>query len=226
MTPRQILSHVRKLISDHSGGDPDRWWYANRFVFARLQQDEGKTKRRVKKQLMATGTSCHRCGHAFTTRKGIHLHRLDGQRGYSTENCVLMHATCHEEHHKEHPDRHLRARRKQSAGGSDGRAVLVKRSKRYHGKRFTYWWDISPGLAEELGQYTAVAFTAKDTGAYCAVEVQQLRRFLTEKRQTSRGQGNWGIRVLADRPGVLAFEPGSRADDWEFLPIVWVQPGE
>ena len=27
MEPNEILQHVRQLIAEHSGGDPDRWWY-------------------------------------------------------------------------------------------------------------------------------------------------------------------------------------------------------
>lgn len=223
MTPKQILSHVRKLISEHGGGDPDRWRYANRFVFARLQLDEQKTKRVVRKHLVAGNPTCHRCGERFSTRKGIHVHRLDGDRGYSLENCVLMHAECHEKHHKELPEEPGRSKRRRVQGSDDGRAVLVKRSKRYDGKPFIYWWDIAPNLAERLGQYTAVAFEAKDTGAYCSVAVHQLTRFLTEERQTSRGEGNWGIKVLEGRPSALAFEPGRRGDDWEFLRVVWLQ---
>jgi len=36
MEPNEILDHARQLIAEHSAGDPDKWWYANRFVFARL----------------------------------------------------------------------------------------------------------------------------------------------------------------------------------------------
>ena len=44
MNPEEILAHTRKLISEHADNDPDKWWYANRFVFARLMLDERKTK--------------------------------------------------------------------------------------------------------------------------------------------------------------------------------------
>ena len=42
--PRQILEDTRQRIREHAGKDPDKWWYANRFVFARLALDERKTK--------------------------------------------------------------------------------------------------------------------------------------------------------------------------------------
>lgn len=44
MKPEEILAHVRQLIQEHASNDPDEWWYANRYVFARLNLDERKTK--------------------------------------------------------------------------------------------------------------------------------------------------------------------------------------
>lgn len=40
-----------------------------------------------------------------------------------------------------------------------------------------------------------------------------------EDRQTSRGEGNWGIKVLKDRPDEPAFEPAG-GGEWLFLPVV------
>ncbi|MDP6543487.1 MAG: hypothetical protein QGH60_05805 [Phycisphaerae bacterium] len=40
MEPNEILENVRQLIAEYSVGDPDKWWNANRFVFARLMLDE------------------------------------------------------------------------------------------------------------------------------------------------------------------------------------------
>jgi len=37
MEPREILQATRQAIYQYAGQDPDRWFYANRFVFARLQ---------------------------------------------------------------------------------------------------------------------------------------------------------------------------------------------
>jgi len=39
MNPQGILGKTRKAISDYAGDDRDKWFYANRFVFARLQLD-------------------------------------------------------------------------------------------------------------------------------------------------------------------------------------------
>jgi len=44
MRPEEILEHARRLIAEYAGDDPDEWWYANRFVFARLNLDERYTR--------------------------------------------------------------------------------------------------------------------------------------------------------------------------------------
>ncbi len=247
MKPEEILEHTRRLIAEHAGDDPDEWWYANRFVFARLNLDERKTKTEVKQRLFERKAPCHHCGKAFTTRKNVHLHRLDNLKGYRDDNCVLMHDNCHEKYHKLHPPKARRRRgrgrtvrestgaaRSKPRGVSRGRkrefkgpaeSILVKRSSPYE-KSFHYWWDISPGLAEDLGEYDAVEFACKDSGASCTVPVPELKRFLTPDRRTSRGGGNWGIRVLKGREDELAFEPGRRGQRWRFLPVVWIDERE
>ncbi len=55
----------------------------------------------------------------------------------------------------------------------------------------------------------------------CSVSVDQLKPFLTKQRQTSRGEGNWGIKVLVEHPNELAFEPGAKEQDWIFLRVTW-----
>jgi hypothetical protein len=101
-------------------------------------------------------------------------------------------------------------------------AILKKESKRYEGKRFLYWWDISPGFLETIGRYEVVEFVKKDTREKCSLPVEALKGFLTEERQTTRGSGNWGIRILAERGNELAFEPGRKEDKYLFLPVVWL----
>ena len=106
----------------------------------------------------------------------------------------------------------------------EGRPVpstVEKASKRYEGKTFIYWWDISPGLLDRLENYEAVEFAKKDTGEKCRVPTPALKGYLTRERQTARGQGNWGIRVLKDREDELAFEPRNKSERWLFLPVVW-----
>jgi len=243
VTHEEILAHVRQLIQERAGDDPDEWWYANRYVFARLNLDERKTKTEVKQRLFEQEGPCHHCGKPFTTRKNVHLHRLNNLKGYSHENCVLMHDECHEKYHKLHPPKVRKQRgRKRAVGESvtvakgtargaprgrkrgvkgPAESILVKRSQPYSGS-FRYWWDISPGLAEDLAEYEVVEFMCKDTGASCTVPVSELKGLLTSERQTSRGRGNWGIKVLKDREDELAFEPGRRGQKWRFLPVVWI----
>ena len=218
MTPAEILAHVRKLIEEHAAGDPDKWWYANRFVFARLMLDERKTKVNVKKALLERKMPCHFCGKAFDSGKGIPLHRLEEDRGYSKDNCVLAHQECHERHHAEQGRDNASSPESQ---GNDAR-VLTKHSKRYEGS-FHYWWDIPPALAEAIDQYEAVEFVRDDTGASCLVPVPALKPLLTPERQTGRGAGNWGIRVRKNREDEIAIEPGTARSEWAYLPVVWTQ---
>ena len=103
MEPQEILNITRKAIRDHAGGDPDKWFYANRFVFARLQLDERSTKTQIKKELLEVNKPCDYCGNPFYDKKGIHLHRVNGECGYSRVNCVLMHSECHTKFHAENP---------------------------------------------------------------------------------------------------------------------------
>jgi len=212
MTPKEILEETRRLIREYAGGDPDKWWYTNRYVFARLHLDERQTKTVIKRRLFVAGATCHLCGKGFDSRRGVHLHRLDGDRGYSEDNCVLMHAQCHQKYHAEGSEKQRRL-------GS--KAARAKKSKRYEDKPFIYWWDIAPNEAERLDRYEAVAFVQKDTGRRCTLPVATLKVFLTPERQTTRGAGNWGIKVLKQRPDELAFEPGRGAQEWLFLPVVW-----
>ena len=219
MTPQEILDQTRSLISQCANGDADRWWYANRFVFARLMLDERKTKTRIKRKLIDTGAPCEYCGKAFETKRNIHLHRVDGDKAYSEDNCVLMHPECHQAAH---------ATSAETAEVATGREPTpTKWSKRYDDKPFLYWWDIAPNLTEKLPELDAVEFAKKDTKERCMVPVRTLKPFLTQERQTTRGAGNWGVKVLEDRPDELALEPGAASDGkWVFLPVVWLAETE
>ncbi len=222
MEPNEILDHVRQLIADHSAGDPDKWWYANRFVFARLQLDERKTKSGVKKRLFAAKAACYRCSRPFEVKKGVNLHRLDQSRGYYDGNCVLMHPQCHEDHHAENVARESAIDTEVIPPTNGAKGTLVKKSKFYDDAPFTYWWDIAPGFAEKIDQYEAVEFLCKDTGQRCCVPVEELKPFLTEDRQTTRGTGHWGVKVNNGHEDELAFEPGPGGKTkWLYLPVTW-----
>jgi hypothetical protein len=85
MKPEDILEEARRRIRDHAGNDPDKWFYANRYVYARLQLDERKTKTDIKKNLFNANVPCHYCGKPFEKKTGVHLHRLDEERGQNAE---------------------------------------------------------------------------------------------------------------------------------------------
>ena len=217
MEPKEILETTRRLIREHANGDPDKWWYANRFVFARLNLDERKTKSAIKQKLLKARAGCRGCDQAFDSARNVHLHRLDGDRAYSEVNCALMHRDCHEKLHSG----------REAVESTSGREPTVtKWSKRYEDKLFTYWWDIAPSPAAALDNLEAVEFAKKDTQERCVVSTDTLRQFLTPERQTSRGAGNWGIKVLKDRPDELAFDPGTASREWRFLPVVWLEDTE
>ena len=227
MTIEEILDYVRKLIRSHSGDDPDRWCYANRFVFARLNLDERKTKAGIKKQLLDANSPCHYCKESFESKKGIHLHRVDDDRGYADDNCVLMHPECHERYHAENIGRDAASEKETAMTDIKGKSILVRKSKFYEDMPYLYWWDISPNLSEKLDRYEAVDFLCKDTGRYCRIPLPDLRKFLTPDQQTTRGEGNWGIKVMINREDELAFEPGTGSGDRpQFLSVTWLNESE
>jgi len=191
MNPQEILEETRKQIEAYAGDDPDKRFYVNRFVFARLQLDERKTKVEVKKRLMESSQPCHYCRKPFENSSGNHLHRMDGECGYSDDNCVLMHAECHIKYHQENP---APKRVKVKRGTPDeALPVLEKESKHYDDMAFLYWWDFARGFPEKMDRFEAVEFVKKDNHQRCHVPVAALEGFLTEDRQTSRGQGNWAV---------------------------------
>ena len=227
MEPKEILEKTIEMIEEYSGGDPDKRFYANRYVFARLQLYERQAKAEIKKVLLDAEARCHYCGERFESGGGIHVHRLDGDRGYSQENCVLLHPECHQRFHAENPTTSRGAGRPRKHPKPRKTKVSVRNSKRYEGHSFHYWWDISPnGFVRLMKNCDAVHLQKKDTGEFCGVPTAALKGFFTKERQTSRHEGNWGIKVFKDEPDNLAFEPGEGKDDWLFLPVVWEPPEE
>lgn len=215
----EILRQTKAMIQDYAGDDPNKLFYAYRYVFARLQLPERQAKALIKRQLMDAGAKCHGCNGVIDSPKRINVHRLDGNLGYSLENCVLMHGECHEKFHQDHPSK---GGRKKPTEKSSQAAVKIhtKLSKRYEGHSFIYWWDVTPSGSKKLTKYDLIKFVLKDTGAYCSLPPATITGFLTRDRQTTR-QGNWGIKVIRGRENELAFEPGIKGKDWLFLPVVW-----
>jgi hypothetical protein len=92
-----ILRHIRFMIGEVAGDDISLRFKLNRWIFARLQQEEIKAKRPVKQKLWDSGmTSCRLCGKKFNTLKDVEIHRNDSARGYSVENCILLCRPCHQ----------------------------------------------------------------------------------------------------------------------------------
>lgn len=221
MKPSDILRETRKHIREHADSDPDRWFYANRFVYARLQLDERKTKTGVKKALFDANAFCHHCGKPFKTRRGVHIHRVDEERGYSDNNCALMHRECHRRHHSENPRRTTAKRDRIVTASESENRILRKVSKKYTSRKFLYWWDFTPNFVKQSKLYRGVELTKRDTGEFYSISTDTLWMFLTEDRRTSRSGGNWGVKVLCERPNELAFEPPTGSKEWLFLKILW-----
>ena len=215
-----LLEETRERIRDLSGDDPDEWFYANRFIFARLSLDERKTKTKIKQELFEIDDPCDFCGERFEKKTGVHLHRRDGDRAYSFDNCVLMHPECHRQHHKENPKTKA-ADTKSRMKHPTTEKIRVQKSRLYEGRTFTYWWDIPPSFTEALGICEGIRFLKKDSGTSSLVPIDVLIPLLTKERQSSRSRGNWGVRVLENRPNELAFEPPTGSKEWKFLKVEW-----
>lgn len=96
----EILNHVRFVISEVSGGDPNLRFKLNRWIYARLMQEEIRFKRPIKQKLWDSGMqSCQACGQKFNSLKGIDIHRKNAKLTYSFENCELLCRQCHQDIH-------------------------------------------------------------------------------------------------------------------------------
>lgn len=92
-----ILDHVRLMIKEIAKDDENFTFKLNRWVYARLMQDEIRKKRPIKQELWDLGMkSCQVCGKEFQTLKGVEMHRKDGARAYSISNCELLCRPCHQ----------------------------------------------------------------------------------------------------------------------------------
>jgi hypothetical protein len=92
-----ILKHARSVINAECGEEQDFRFKVNRWVYSRLQQDEIRVKRPIKKHLWNSGIrSCQGCGKDFDSLKGVEIHRKDSRRNYSKDNCLLLCRPCQE----------------------------------------------------------------------------------------------------------------------------------
>jgi len=94
----KILDATRAAITKAADDDVDFYFKVNRWVFARLHQDEIRTKRPIKAALWKSGMrTCQSCGEEFGSLKGVEIHRKDQALAYSVENCELLCRDCHQE---------------------------------------------------------------------------------------------------------------------------------
>ena len=91
------LDRIRAFLTEYADGDEDLYFYANRFIFARLQLDARKPHKRIRAALLAVSDECSACGEKLIGR--LHLRRIDSGAGYSVDNCELLYERCHEKHH-------------------------------------------------------------------------------------------------------------------------------
>lgn len=100
--------------------------------------------------------------------------------------------------------------------------IISKQSKKFSTGSFLYWWDITPKLIKSLSSDTVVEFIKKECKESCFIPFHFIRNFLTENRQTSRGNGNWGLKVLPKKPDWIAIEePNKKSSKWITIPVIW-----
>lgn len=93
----ELLKHIRFVIHEAAQGDTTFEFKLRRWIYARLQLDERKTKNSIKQKLWDSGkTKCQHCKKKFSSLKGIELHRINSSLEYSVENCELIHKHCHQ----------------------------------------------------------------------------------------------------------------------------------
>lgn len=91
-----ILAHVRHVLSLAAGDDPILRFKLNRWICARLQQDERRLKQPIKQALWDKGShACQGCGKEFRSLRNVELHRKRSSLDYSIENCELLCRDCH-----------------------------------------------------------------------------------------------------------------------------------
>jgi hypothetical protein len=95
----KLLGYIRKRLKIISNNE-NELFYNRRWIFARLQLDERKEKNRIKKILFSKDSvRCYHCKRKIIIKKGIELHRKNGNQGYYKENSVLIHRNCHQKLH-------------------------------------------------------------------------------------------------------------------------------
>lgn len=90
-----ILNYIKSHINDGIENDVNMYFMLNRFIWVRLRQYEDKLKKTVKAELCEMGLECTGCGCHFRHIKKLELHRIDINKTYNVDNCVLLCKPCH-----------------------------------------------------------------------------------------------------------------------------------
>jgi len=95
---RQILDQVRSQIKEAVSGNPDDWFKINRYVYARLMQDERKKKPKKTVLFDKQKGLCWLCKKRIDNIRDTDTHRRSEKLGYDDiNNVVLVHRSCHQQ---------------------------------------------------------------------------------------------------------------------------------
>ncbi len=95
---KKILTEVRERIDKAACGDADAWFKINRYVYARLQLDERKTKPKKVDLFDSQKGLCWICKKRIDNIKDTDTHRLEAELGYGEkDSVVLVHRKCHQQ---------------------------------------------------------------------------------------------------------------------------------
>lgn len=95
---KQILEQVRNQIKEVAGGNSDDWFKINRYVYARLMQDEKKGKPKKTNLFDRQKGICWFCKERIDNIKDTDTHRINEKLGYyDAKNVVLVHRSCHQQ---------------------------------------------------------------------------------------------------------------------------------
>jgi len=95
----KILSYVKDYLQRKTNSY-DEEFHVNRFIFSRLKKIENERKKKIKSKLYEKDAGCHYCKKDFAPKEDIEAHRLNDNRGYHEDNCVLVCRACHQDEHK------------------------------------------------------------------------------------------------------------------------------
>ena len=94
---KHILDQTRNQIRKAADGSPDDRFKINRYVYARLMQDERKRKPKKADLFDRQKGICWICKERIDSIKDTDTHRINEELGYDdANNVVLVHRSCHQ----------------------------------------------------------------------------------------------------------------------------------